>query len=924
MAHIWGDTSATVVSGRVDWFLSGGGFNDRRIDGNASVTVWGGTINAEMGGTYGVTSAVHTITGDATITVYGGDFSGCDAFAGGASNSGSILGDSTVTLDLRKQQYPEYPQQPFVPPAGGTYICGGRPYGAGTGIYLGTDTSNTITLNIFADADTEDVLNGAKIYGDGGTGAANTKSGSIAINIDAPGSKIGELYATRYSNISSTTILRNVTVNIKNAKSITKLSGGSSTDNFTNTIYNNSVAKGTASVFNVGPGDIEEAIAIDSMINFTELNIDGKLLLAAGGDGVKNGRSATAENHGATYNLFGNINLGNGGGVGITNTSAIISGGVLNVNGACRLVAPPGKNKVNITDYSADTDSYLEWTKTSGGSAIDNTSIGTWFGANPAYQALTFSPTAANAKNVTPFNFRGIEEGTGKTFLGDNDPRTTGYGYGIAIPGSIIDFSVEEGRGAISHDMDDVSIPPIAESSLPIKILGTVAKNTLVQRGQLMVPAGNGLPTLTFRPEWDETQSWIKDLKVTRSDKSVVLSMPEQLDSAAKTWTSADGQYSYNAGVKYTDKAEVSAVSIILKESEAAAIEGADGLVAYNKAEGRPFFASDITEELLNAVQAPLGEELMRIHPVTYMAGKKGTDNYQETTVNVVVVRDGAELADDRSFAIFAQDAVIDLEGANLITSQEELDQNHTLATVILCEGTTEAATISAGALEAITGATDAAEMPVIYTHTIEEKTISKSIVVYITTTVPLLFEKVDAKDQQIALEGAEFSLYTCDSQEEGHTHSEVVTDAVLAAATCWQPLQRENAAVRAVSGEAGIVDLGGLENGTYMLVEIKAPEGYETPVGQWEIVANNKAAQPLVITAKGSKLPPAFSIAADGSLLLPNMKLFVMPTSGAGGIYPYITIGIAFMAGAGILLAIKAKKRKNLPKIRTGVRNNL
>ena len=51
---------------------------------------------------------------------------------------------------------------------GNTYITGGRPYGQNT--TLGTDESNTITLNIFTKTGVES-LNGASIYGDGGTNA---------------------------------------------------------------------------------------------------------------------------------------------------------------------------------------------------------------------------------------------------------------------------------------------------------------------------------------------------------------------------------------------------------------------------------------------------------------------------------------------------------------------------------------------------------------------------------------------------------------------------------------------------------------------------------------------------------------------------------------------------------------------------------
>ena len=122
---------------------------------------------------------------------------------------------------------------------GNTYITGGQYYGQNT--TLGTDESNTITLNIFTKTGVES-LNGS-IYGDGGTNAAYTKNGKITMNIQAAGSSIGNLYATQYSNISGGKILRDVTANVQGAVSINGLSGGSSTDNFTNAIVNASSNK---------------------------------------------------------------------------------------------------------------------------------------------------------------------------------------------------------------------------------------------------------------------------------------------------------------------------------------------------------------------------------------------------------------------------------------------------------------------------------------------------------------------------------------------------------------------------------------------------------------------------------------------------------------------------------------------------------
>lgn len=88
-------------------------------------------------------------------------------------------------------------------------------------------------------------------------------------------------------------------------------------------------------------------------------------------------------------------------------------------------------------------------------------STGTWFGNVKAYQVLTINPTVNNATKLTPTTFHGIEKATGKTFIGDNDVTKGANGYGIAIPGSIIDYEVETpgivaGAGTISHDVKEV------------------------------------------------------------------------------------------------------------------------------------------------------------------------------------------------------------------------------------------------------------------------------------------------------------------------------------------------------------------------------------------------------------------------------------------------------------------------------------
>ncbi len=313
-ARVYGNGQTIVNNGQVDWFLSGGGWNDAKNVGNVGVTVYEGVINASMGASYGA-SGGHTITGNSDNRIYGGNFSGtprtgANGFSGGITNAGSLLGNAKLLIDLRN-----YNGEFKLP--GNTYITGGRPYGQNTTI--GTDESNTITLNIFTKTGVES-LNGASIYGDGGTNAAYTKNGKITMNIQAAGSSIGNLYATQYSNISGGKILRDVTANVQGAVSINGLSGGSSTDNFTNAIVN---ASSNKVAFNFGTNvdgtnnyQTEPLNATGlGVVNFTELNVTNGIKLMANGGNIKNGVSATAANHSTTYNEFGSIHLSKNAGI---------------------------------------------------------------------------------------------------------------------------------------------------------------------------------------------------------------------------------------------------------------------------------------------------------------------------------------------------------------------------------------------------------------------------------------------------------------------------------------------------------------------------------------------------------------------------------------------------------------------------------
>ena len=746
--RVYGNAQATVRNGQVDWFLSGGGWNDKKIVGNVGVTVYDGVINASMGASYGASSD-HTVTGNSNNIVYGGDFSGTpregtNGFSGGITNVGSLLGNANLTIDLRNYN------REFKLPSG-TSISGGVPYNGTTN--LGTDDSNTITLNIYTKPGS-DVLNGAAIYGDGARTSSYTKSGKIIMNIQATGSSIGNLYATNYGNAPTTGLLRDVEINLQGAKTINGLSGGNATDSFTNTIVSKNAQK---VVINIGENvdgtnnyQTEPLNATGlGVVNFTELNVTNGIKLMANGGNIKNGVSATAANHSTTYNEFGSIHLSKNAGIGITNTANLISASKLTVQDHATLETIPGTGKVNIADFEAvdPTKDELLWIKPTTDTTALVDSTGTWFGNVKAYQVLTINPTVNNATKLTPTTFHGIEKATGKTFIGDNDVTKGANGYGIAIPGSIIDYEVETpgivaGAGTISHDVKEVKA---GNAPLTLQAWGTEVAGQKVQKGRLMIPTSSALtPTLSFLPD-EVTGSWLHQGTVKSSEVgSAIEQIPEQKDTTPLSWKATNMNYSYQVKVQFSNKVELSGQSVIVTEDEAAQLTTVDKVIEMLGAKGRPFFKTSLKETDLPQIQAPLAEKTVsRTHDIQLEAGTSG-DNLQNKTVHLVVVKNESVLAKDRSFALYATSAHLKLKEANGLTNSDELAQ-WTQATVIFADGrANQTPSLDAATFQAIQQAKPeelAKTVPANYQFTEAGETLNKKVNVSISGELTL--EKV-------------------------------------------------------------------------------------------------------------------------------------------------------------------------------------
>lgn len=161
------------------------------------------------------------------------------------------------------------------------------------------------------------------------------------------------------------------------------------------------------------------------------------------------------------------------------------------------------------------------------------------------------------------------------------------------------------------------------------------------------------------------------------------------------------------------------------------------------------------------------------------------------------------------------------------------------------------------------------------------------------------LVKKVDANDNTVLLPGAEFKLYRKATEEE--VGDETIEKVTISGMT--EPMVAveffNNATLTgaktntAVSDENGMVYIYGLVDGTYYLVETKAPAGYNLPGAPIEIVVNST------------------SHLEANTVVVENVSGTVLPETGGMGTEVFTVPGmILLMAAAAIVLQ---KKRKTV-----------
>lgn len=182
--------------------------------------------------------------------------------------------------------------------------------------------------------------------------------------------------------------------------------------------------------------------------------------------------------------------------------------------------------------------------------------------------------------------------------------------------------------------------------------------------------------------------------------------------------------------------------------------------------------------------------------------------------------------------------------------------------------------------------------------------------------------EKVDGKDSNVKLQGAEFDLYLYNGSETNPTEAELKNNGVKVG--------------HYTTDENGEIHVSGLKNGTYYLVETKAPTYSVEENGKTKTYSYNLLKEPVKVVVKVEyEVTTTTTIKTDANgnvttnkiestkylggendsgnykVIIKNNKGFNLPTTGGFGTLLFSGIGVLLVvAGVGVLLSLKKKNR--------------
>ena len=169
--------------------------------------------------------------------------------------------------------------------------------------------------------------------------------------------------------------------------------------------------------------------------------------------------------------------------------------------------------------------------------------------------------------------------------------------------------------------------------------------------------------------------------------------------------------------------------------------------------------------------------------------------------------------------------------------------------------------------------------------------------------TYGVTINKVD--EDQNPLSGAEFKLYS-DAQLQNEITFIKVSDGTYRIATeddIGTPSDPGDVAETLVVDSNGVLNLQGLDLGTYYLKEVKAPGGYN--------LLQNAVEIKLTDADKNGKLDNGTDNVLTGIKVV-NSKGFNLPVTGGIGTVLFTVVGVVLMASGVLLVLVYRKKRQH------------